>query len=464
MAHVMAGVIRPLAYNVISRRDGFAGWQRHRRAFRSLMQASPEEVQRQAEVSLSRLLKHAYQTVPFYREAWRSIGFKPCGHVTIEDLRQLPLVTKDDIRTRKGDLVSRAYSDADLQRDYTGGTSGTQTSFYRDRACAPARFGRQWGILEWCGYQPGDKRALVWGAHSDLPQPGVGSALKRWFRSYASADEVLCCTVMSRAEMLDYHRRLQAFRPSVLYGYPNAMEQFARFVVREGLARIPAARIFCTAEKLDEGQRLLLQEAFGGEVFDLYCSREHGCVAFECRRHRGFHVDTGNAIVEILRDGRPAEPGESGELVITDLLNYGMPLIRHATADMATAATVPCECGSPFPFFSSLDGRTTDLLYRPDGSIVAGIMLMDLFMDQPAIAEVQYVQEDPASLDVNVVRGRGAIADVHAIVESVRSIMGDGIAIRVRFVDEIPRNPRSGKYQEVICRIKAPAGAQGAVA
>ena len=461
----MANLLRSIAYDVISRRDGFAGWQRHRGAFRSLMQSSPAGVRQHVDASLSRLLRHAYETVPFYRDAWQSVGFTPRDHATTADLHQLPLLTADHIRTRLADLASRAFASGDLQRDYTGGTTGTHTSFYRNRDCTPARFGRQWGVLEWCGYRPGDKRALVWGAHADLPAPGAGATLKRWFRSFASAEEVLCCTVMSRAEMLEYHQRLRAFRPSILYGYPNAMTEFARFIQREGLARVPVARTFCTAEKLDEEQRAVLHEVFGGEVFNLYCSREHGCVAFECSRHRGFHVDAGNAIVEILHDGHPVEPGESGELVITDLLNYGMPLIRHATGDMATAATAPCDCGCPFPVFSSLDGRTTDTLYRPDGSIVAGVMLVDLFMDQPAIAQAQFVQDDPASLEVNLVRGSGGFEDVrHAVIDEIRSVMGPDIAIRLRFVDEIPRNPRSGKYQEVICRIRTAPAAQGAIA
>ncbi len=444
----------------MSRRDGFRGWQRHRRAFQALVQSSPEEVRRDAQSSVSRLLRHTYDTVPFYRDAWRAIGFVPPPEVTTAELEQLPLLTPEDIRTRVGDLVSRAFADGALRRDYTGGTTGTHTSFYRDQECLGARFGRQWGVLEWCGYRPGDKRALVWGAHSDLMPPGLSNTVKRWFRSYASADEVLCCTVMSRAEMREYHRRLRAFQPRVLYGYPNAMEEFARFIQREGLAPIAVARIFCTAEKLCDAQRALLHETFGGEVFDLYCSREHGCVAFECGRHRGFHVDSGNAIVEILRDGRPVEPGESGELVITDLLNYGMPMIRHATGDTATAGAGPCDCGCPFPMFGSLDGRTTDTLYRPDGSVVAGVMLPDLFMDQPAIAQAQFVQEDPRSLDVNLVLTPGASHDITAtVVAEIRSIMGQEIAIQLRFVDAIPRNPRSGKYQEVICRIPALNGA-----
>jgi len=284
--------------------------------------------------------------------------------------------------------------------------------------------------------------------------------VKQWIRRFASADEAICCTVMSRDEMLAYHRRLRDFQPSVVYGYPNAIEQFATFVERH-LAPIKVARVLCTAERLRDHQRELFRRVFGGEVFNLYCSREHGCVGFECERHDRFHVDSGSAIVEILRNGRPARPGESGEIVVTDLLNRGMPLIRYVTGDVATASAGPCDCGCPLPTFSSLDGRTADTLYRPDGSRVAGLMLDDLFMELPAITHAQFVQHDPSSIDVNVI-ARGAGEDLQtAMVAEVRSIMGPDVAVRLHFVDDIPRHPRSGKYQTVICAIPAPAGAPG---
>ena len=93
---------------------------------------------------------------------------------------------------------------------------------------------------------------------------------------------------------------------------------------------------------------------------------------------------------------------------MTDLLNHGMPFIRYVTGDLATASAGPCDCGCPLPTFSSLDGRTADTLYRPDGSLVAGLMLDDLFMDLPAITHAQFVQNDVSSLDVNVVVRGGA--------------------------------------------------------
>jgi phenylacetate-CoA ligase len=458
---MMTGLLRPLAHGLISRRNGFGGWQQHRAAFRALVAQDAAGVERHSLAALARVLAHAYANVPLYRERWTAIGYAPSPAVTLNELRQLPLLTKADIRDRKTELVASNVPSRTLQLDYTGGTTGTQTSFYRDNECRVARFGRQWGVLEQCGYRPGDKRALIWGAHADLETPKGAHRIKQWARQFASADEAICCTVMTRDQMLAYHRRLRAFRPKVIYGYPNAIEQFATFVERH-LVPITVQRVLCTAERLRDHQRELFQRVFGGEVFDLYCSREHGCAGFECRSHDRYHLDAGSVIVEILRDGLPARPGESGEIVVTDLLNRGMPFIRYVTGDVATASEGPCACGSPLPTFSSLDGRTADMLYRPDGSRVAGLMLDDLFMDLPAVTHAQFVQHDAASLDVKVIARGGATGHLRAAMAAeVCSIMGPDVAVRIHFVDDIPRNPRSGKFQTVICHLPARHGAHG---
>jgi phenylacetate-coenzyme A ligase PaaK-like adenylate-forming protein len=449
--------LRALADDLVKRRDGLAGWRAHRRHFRALVRATPEQVARHSTDRLRDMLRHAFETVPYYRARWSAIGFMPTATTSLETVRGLPLLTKADIRERRPDMVSQAVPAEALELDYTGGTTGTQTSFFRDRACRAARVGRQHAVLEQCGYRRGARRGFIWGAHADLPAASADRRLKQWVRRFASADEVLCCTVMSRTDLLAFHARLRRFRPSVLYGYPNAIEQFARFVEREGLAPIRVGRVFCTAEALREGQRALLAAAFGAEVFNLYCSREHGCVGFECGQHDRLHIDAGSAFVEILVDGRPAAPGESGQIVVTDLLNRGMPLIRYVTGDLATAAPGVCVCGSPLPALSSLDGRVADILYRADGSIVAGLMLDDLFMDEPSITHAQFRQDDPSSLDVALVMDPNATPppDLDSrVIGEVQSIMGSASQVRVHRVPDIGRHPRSGKYRSVICNVQ----------
>ena len=119
----------------------------------------------------------------------------------------------------------------------------------------------------------------------------------------------------------------------------------------------------------------------------------------------------------------------------------------------------PCECGSPLPVLKRLDGRSSDLLYRPDGSVVPGLMLTDLFRDLPSIRFLQFVQESAKQLDVLLVVTDAFSEQVRTeVVRQVRELMGDDIAVRVKLVDEIERNPRSGKLQEVICTVKRPQG------
>jgi phenylacetate-CoA ligase len=148
------------------------------------------------------------------------------------------------------------------------------------------------------------------------------------------------------------------------------------------------------------------------------------------------------------------EPGQPGEIIITDLLNYGMPFIRSRTGDMGMYSQQPCECGSPLPLLKELDGRSSELLYRPDGSVVPGLMLTDLFMDLPSIRFVQFVQENVKQLDVLMVVTEAFSEQVQTeVVLQVREIMGNEIEVRVKLVDDIGRNPRSGKIEEFICKV-----------
>lgn len=446
--------LRALAHDVLDRRDGISGWKPHRDAFLATARKDASTLQRDVLTKLRNIVEHAYATSPYYREQWQAIGFVPAPDFGLEDLQRLPFLTKDILREHKARLVSERFRPEQLELSYTGGTTGTQTAFYLDHGCVVARVGRQWGILELCGYRPGMRRALIWGVHTDLLPEGVTGGLKRRFRHYASSQEVLCCTVMSEQALQDYHERLRRFRPEVIYGYPSAIAELATFIRDRGLEPIRVRTIITTAERLAKARRRLLQETFGGEVYDLYCTREYGCVAFECSVHQGMHIDAESVLVEITRDGKPVPPGQPGEITITDLQNYGMPFIRSRTGDLGVLSTQPCACGSALPLLKGLDGRDSEVLYRPDGSVVAGLMLADLFMDMPPIQYAQFVQEKLNELDVLVVASADLSEEVEReAIRQVREIMGEEMTIRIRRVDDIARSERSGKYLEVICKL-----------
>jgi phenylacetate-CoA ligase len=447
-------LLRAIAFQALILKD-------HRRLLRPYQRDFTREAGRDAETiraasraRLLALLRHAGASSPYYRELFAARGFDPRKPSAVNNLQRLPLVTKELLARHKEGMRSRRYRPEHLVTSFTGGSSGTPTGFFQDPACSLQRLGRQWGILDRCGYRLGQRCGLIWGVHADLPDPSRPPGLKARLRQFATARESLCCTVMRRADLLDFHRRLQRFRPHVLYGYPNAMEEFALFIRSEGLAPLRVATVICTAERLTGRQRALFSQQFSAEVYNLYCTREHGCIGFECREHNGLHIDAGSVYIEILEKGRPVPPGQTGDIVVTDLLNYGMPFIRSRIGDRGSLSPTPCSCGCALPLLQAFEGRVTDTLYRADGSSVAGLMLVDMFLDDPLIENLQVIQNRVGDVELLLeVRGPFGATDEQRVRDETRHYMGDGTAIQIRLVPEIPRNPRSGKFQEVICRV-----------
>ena len=240
-------------------------------------------------------------------------------------------------------------------------------------------------------------------------------------------------------------------------GYPSALVQLGSFIEERGLAPLAVASIITTAERLGGAQRRRLQEMFGGEVFNIYCTREYGCVAFECSAHDGLHVDTGSVHLELLRDDLPVPVGEIGEITLTDLHNRGMPMIRSRTSDLAALAQGPCSCGLPFPRLQRLDGRSTDRILLPSGAMVPGLMLSDLFSNLPSIRFAQFIQEKPAHLEVLiVVTPEFDAAHEQQALKEIVGIVGADMRVELRRVPEITRSSRSGKLREVICTLDVP--------
>lgn len=446
--------LRRNAYLLVALREGYPDVLKYRKEFIKFASSSYDNMRAQSFEKLKNIVKHAYNTTSYYHTTMKRIGMHPEDIKEPKDLCYLSFVNKDVIEKNKETMISNRFPKHRLEKSYTGGTSGTHTSFFRDRKCTAMRIGRQLGILENCGYSLGDRCAFIWGVHAETSDSDCGFNLKRRFRKFAAAKETLCCTVMNEQIMKDFYDRLVEFKPTVFYGYPNATAQFADFIKRNNLAGFHVKTTICTAERLTAEQRLLLSEVFYGEVYNLYCTREHGCVGFECRKHNGFHIDAGSVHLEVVPNSKnPAS--DLNEIVITDLLNYGMPLIRNKIGDLGRLSTRMCECGSSLPLLESLNGRITDMLYRPDCSTVAGVMLVDLFMDVKEIKALQFVQNsiDEIDLFLEVTPFYNDTIEKEAFSE-IRTYMGNEIKINIRIVPEIRRNPNSGKFQEVICKIK----------
>jgi phenylacetate-CoA ligase len=300
---------------------------------------------------------------------------------------------------------------------------------------------------------------------ADLAAPTASWSFRQSLRRFGENQDVLACATITERDLADFYRTLRESRPPVMYGYPSALAELATYILEDHRAPLRGSVTITTAERLTEHQRQLFRRAFGGEVFNLYCSREHGCIGFECPRHHGFHIDAESVFVEITRDGAAVGPGQTGEITITDLVNRGMPMIRHVTGDIGQLPAEPCACGSHLPLLVGLNGRDADVIYTPDGRRIPGVpLLLELFVDIAAIRSVQFVQDAVESVEVRVIAPNGlSDPDEQRARAELRRHLGEAIEIRIRVVPSIDRSPASGKIREIISHVKPPSRSESRV-
>jgi phenylacetate-CoA ligase len=204
-----------------------------------------------------------------------------------------------------------------------------------------------------------------------------------------------------------------------------------------------------------EKERGDIQETFGCPVTNRYGCEEVGLIASECDRHQGLHLNVDHLFIEFLRpDGSPASPGEEARIVVTDLVNRGMPFIRYDVGDMVMSSDRVCECGRGLPLVERVTGRVADFLKRRDGSLVAGVSLVERTLTAiPGLDQMQIIQESMDRITLNIVPDESYDPESEKrLREEVTGIFGEGTQLNVVPCESLPQT-RSGKYRFSICLV-----------
>src|SRR6516225_5053080 len=226
----------------------------------------------------------------------------------------------------------------------TSGSTGEPFVCYADKYQLEMRWAATLRAMEWTGYRFGDRQARLW--HQTIGM-SLGQIIRERIDAVFSRRIFIPAYEMSDNNLPRSMEKLRKFRPVLIDGYPELFNFLAHYIKQHGLQGVRPKGIISSAQTLPDQSRQVIEEAFQCRVFDKYGSREFSGIAYESQGHDGHLVVAENYIVEILKEGRPAKPGELGEVVITDLNNRCMPLIRYRVGDLAVAIdnTVPSPCG-----------------------------------------------------------------------------------------------------------------------
>jgi phenylacetate-CoA ligase len=416
--------------------------------------SSLDELRSIQDRELEKLLDHGFSNVPHVRGSFARAGLLRSDVRGVDDLPKLPLLTREEAARRSEERKSLQAPLPDIGK-MTSGTTGSPLSFGYDRGSEYWRQATKLRGYGWAGYLPGDRSLHFWGSTAALHGSALKAKLKTTLDHAVRREHYVDCTERSEDALSRVVQLIRRLEPTVIVCYAQAGAALARHVVETGARDWPDIAVICAAERLFSGDRQVLIQAFGPRIFETYGSREVMLMAAECEAHRGLHVSMENLIVElVVRDEhgeRRAQPGEIGEVAVTDLHNLGAPFVRYLTGDLAVERPPErCSCGRFLTMLEAVEGRATETLRDGAGRPVSGLFFNVLFASLAhKVRGFQVVQRKDRAIDLKIVPT--SLFD-DALLALVRKKCGrflPGVELRIELVPELSVEP-GGKLRVVV--------------
>jgi len=432
---------------------------RHYRRLKQTQYDPPERILQRQWERVASLVEHAWGTTSFWPKRLREAGLMSGRIDSWEDFARIPLLTKADLRASREEMLSEPYRNAAVHHRKTSGSTGVSVHVVVDDAAQQFHRACTLRSNEWTGWRLGERVAAIWGNPEYLKR-GWRGRLRNALLDRATYLDTL---KMDEAAMDRFAGELGRRPPVLLFGHAHSLYLFAEFLRARGKPGIRPRGIISTAMVLHDWERRVIEDAFQCRVTNRYGCEEVSLIACECERHEGLHVNADGLYVEILRrDGTPAAVGEPGMVVVTDLVNRAMPILRYQVGDMAVRSGQACTCGRGLPMLQRVEGRIADYVVTPRGELISGISLTENFAVMvPGVAQLQIVQEELDRFVFHIVRGPdfGAVS-----LETIRSLVAERFGPDVRYqcdyVSRIPQEP-SGKYRFCVSKVKKPFSSRG---
>ncbi len=403
-------------------------------------------------VRLTKMIHYAYNEVPLYRRRFAEHGVSPEDIKDPGDIARLPLLTKKDLRKHpEGFIADSMRAQRHLTPFKTGGSTGKAVTVYYDFESMEHGVGGGLRGFKWAGWNLGEPMGRIWG------NPLLPRTIKERLRNYFIDPQIWLDTMrVDNKSVNGFVKEWKSVKPTLLHGHAHSIYTFAEYCRKLGIDDIRPKGIISTSMMLIPTERRVIEEVFRCPVTDYYGSEEVGLIASECECHSGMHINMENNFVEVVDDaGRPVAPGREGAIVITNLVNLAMPLIRYKIEDVGVISERTCSCGRGLAILEEVHGRVADFLVRRDGSLVAGVSLVERTLTAfPGIDQMQIVQEDRNNITLNIVQGAGySGATERQLMDEFTMVFGSSTDIVFNYVTEIAPE-KNGKFRFSISKIE----------
>ncbi|MGR8930590.1 MAG: phenylacetate--CoA ligase family protein [Gammaproteobacteria bacterium] len=415
---------------------------------------SRERIVELQQQKLTQLVDISVDHCPWHAARIRDAGIRsnPNSTVTLEDLRKIPTMSKQDIQLHGNDMVWREVPGG-IFKYTTGGSSGNPLNFFFGKWRQASDAAGRIRARRWWGIELGDKEVYLWGAPVELAKTdSIKQIRDRLMNQY-----LLNAFEMSPDNMRRYLNLIKKWRPACIYGYASSLALLAHFAKTEGIeVNVPDLKaIFTTGEPLYPDQRQLITEIFKVPVANEFGSRDIGFTAHETPSGQMLLMSE-SIILEVLdQNGSPVKVGETGEAVMTGLCSQAQPFIRYRTGDMIKVTDDECYEHRGLHVLGDVLGRSTDFIVKSDGTIMHALAVIYVLRALEGIEAFKVVQHTTTELEVLVVPNQlWNNAGKALIVEQLCKRLGD-VEIDVNLVETIPAE-KSGKHRYVVSHVKLP--------
>ena len=400
------------------------------------------------EMELRKLLVHANQQVPHFRNLFKALGWNEQDFINfrLSDLKRLPILEKKTFRMHCDTELLSEQLEPEGSFLYTSGSSGTPLKIRYSKRMHQKYFAiYESNVRNWAGIDITMSRGVIGGRRILRDGDGKGPYYRY---NYVEKQVYFSAYHISKETVTNYLEGIIKYKIAYLEGYSSAIYFLARFIEESGLKAPPLKAVLGSTDKLTPEMRETIRRVFHCEIFDSYNGVDVCNLISECEHHR-LHLVPDAGIVEILNEkGEPCQPGEVGELISTGLLNFDQPLIRYKIGDLVKLSNEKeCPCGRKMVIVEEIVGRIEDVVIGADGREMR--RFNRILIDMGSIIEGQIIQHELTRFEIKlVVFFQPSQSEIDTIRSRMFAQLGK-IDLDIHVVDSIPRGP-NGKFKSVV--------------